>query len=292
MNLINFKYFLFYFVSIIKSISYSKLKYRINSAFRKTDRSIFILGLGPSLKEDIPFLKPESSLVDYFGVNNFVNSNFFIIFKPKYYLLLDPVYWRNPTNQENIRTRKIFFDSINSKTTWNLTLFFPCTANLNYLRKFVKNPLIKLKLFNSVGIPTVNSPFYYKLMDTQLFAPNGDNVLIHAIYLSMVLGYDPIYLVGADASWHEYLFLNQKSNELSIKMSHFDKTEHTIRYIDDLQTKPANMAWKFEFLYKTFNSFQVVSDYAAYKKIKIYNCSSFSWIDSFERKKVKEINFE
>lgn len=292
MNINNIKYLPLYFISIFKSFLYSKFKYKINSGFIKNGRSIFIIGLGPSLKKDILFLKPDSPLVDYFGVNNFVNSKYFIGFKPKYYLLIDPAYWRNPSHQENISFRKAFFDSINSKTTWNLTLFFPCTANLNYLKKFVKNPLIKLKLFNSVGIPTVNSAFYYKLMDTQLFAPNGDNVLIHSIYLSMVLGYDPIYLLGVDASWHEYLRINQKSNELNIKMNHFDESNNIIRYTDDLKTKPADMVWMFEFLYKTFNSFKVVSDYADYKKIKIYNCSSFSWVDSFERKNIKKINCE
>ena len=108
----------------------------------------------------------------------------------------------------------------------------------------------------------------------------------------MVLGYDPIYLLGADASWHEYLHINQNSNELTIKMNHFDKSSNTIRYVDDLKTKRADIVWMFEFLYKTFNSFKVVSDYADYKKIKIYNCSSFSWVDSLERKDIKKINCE
>lgn len=286
----DFKHFPYYIIAAVKSITYSKFKYRIKAIKRNYDRINLILGTGPSLKEDLNMLPLNDLNIDYFCVNDFMLSNDFERIKPQYYLLLDPLYWRDSISSDGKERRKSVIEALNKKTKWDLTLFLPSSANIKYFNSIVTNSYISIKLYNHVGIPFVNSHLYYKLMDTQLFAPNGDNVIIHAIYLSLNLGYKTSCMLGVDASWHELLILDQKNNTLKIKMTHFDKIDDANQlFQDDLKTKQANMTWIMNFLNKTFSSFQLIADYASYRNHKVYNCSKFSWIDSFERKRASDI---
>ena len=54
--------------------------------------------------------------------NEFVNSDYYEVIQPKYYVFLDPAYWRKTdvktVNDEMAQT----FKNLNEKTTWQLTI--------------------------------------------------------------------------------------------------------------------------------------------------------------------------
>ena len=120
-----------------------------------------------------------------------------------------------------------------------------------------------------------------------LAAPSGANVLSHAIYLSVMLGYRSVRVIGANASWHENLIIDQHSNDLHIEMKHHDGVTLVKRYQDDQQNIPANISWTFMFLAKTFDSFDQVAAFASKQGVSVVNKSSFSYIDSFSRTNCK-----
>lgn len=284
------KDFPFYLIALMRSIKFSRLRHRIKPTIKSNAKASIVIGTGPSLANDLVHLPFNNASVDYFCVNDFAKSDYFELIKPRNYILLDRAFWGNPTSVINLNMRNSIFEALNNKTFWPLTLYFPSAAKKSYLKSLILNKNITIAFYNYVGVPHVNSWLYYKLIDTQLFAPPGDNVMVHAVYLSMILGYDPIYFLGVDASWHEYLILDQKDNILKIKMKHFDEVTEIIKYQDEMKTKPSSMAETMKFLFKTFSAFQVLGDYARYKKYRVYNCSSYSWIDSFERQNLKDID--
>ena len=278
-----------YGAALLKSLVHSRIRYKVVPDRENQERTMILVGLGPSLKTDIESLPPKDPRVDFFGVNDLASKELYTRLRPKHYVLLDPMYWRNPTSSENLDARKEFFQALNRNTDWNIRLFVPCYANHDYVRTFISNPKIDIAGYNAVGIPYVNSDIYLRLLDLQVLAPHGDNVLIHAIYLSILLGYGEIYFIGANASWHEYLGVNQENNEVRIRMEHFDGKEEYAQYQDDEMRIPGNMAWTMGFIHRTFLSFEVVAGFAKYRDAKVYNASSFSWIDAFDRRPLPKL---
>ena len=246
-----------------------------------------VLGNGPSLKRDLIRVREEKLNTEFFAVNYFANSSEFGALRPKNYVFLDPQFWRDGFPQEIVDRRNLLFSIINDLTTWSMVIYFPCRCNIKQLEKLFDNTNIKVCLYNSEGIPFLSSKFYYFLMKFGLAAPSGANVLSHAIYLSVMLGYRSVRVIGANASWHENLIIDQHSNDLHIEMKHHDGVTLVKRYQDDQQNIPANISWTFMFLAKTFDSFDQVAAFASKQGVSVVNKSSFSYIDSFSRTNCK-----
>ena len=144
-------------VSVIKVIIYSKFVVKIKN-IKSENTKCHILGNGPSLKDnllnDLDLLKSE----ELFVVNDFANSEFYELLKPKYYVLADPVFWDQGIYQDFHDEGVLVLDSILNKTTWPMYLIIPNEA---YKKKIFQTKILTRKM--SSQLLHVALLFYVKL---------------------------------------------------------------------------------------------------------------------------------
>jgi hypothetical protein len=248
------------------------------------NKRIVILGNGPSLNDTFKnrsnFLKNS----DLLCVNAFSLSEYFTLWKPKYYLLADPQFWiESPIQGQNVHTDSVL-DSIISKTNWDLFLFMPYEARKHkvFLNKVKQNPKVRLCFYNNTTV-TGYKWFYRLCYRLQLGIPRPQNVLIPALILSVNIGIKEIYLTGADHSWHENIIINDQ-NTLCFIDKHFYPDKPEPRAVKDIFTgEKIHIHDIFESLTIAFKNYHIISDYAKYRGVNIYNASEKSYIDAFER---------
>tara|TARA_Y100000766_G_C18912776_1_gene609303 strand:- start:4253 stop:5143 length:891 start_codon:yes stop_codon:yes gene_type:complete len=269
----------------ILKLNNSKSLFFLNRLDAKKSDCIYVLGNGPSLKNDISYLPKNKT---YFCVNNFSTNKEYEILKPKYYLFLDDYFFSDNAHQDWINQRSKTFSDINNKTDWGMTIFYPSWVNQRTIKKHINNKHIK---FVSLRIGEFNSSskqINRLFFNTGLFGPSQVNVLIYAVYISIWLKTSKIIILGADTSFHNDFSVDQSTNQLFMDFRHFN---------DDTQKKPLmknpekiNPFTIFEIMdtcTKTFQAHDMLEFFASTNSIKIYNASSFSLIDSYERLSLK-----
>jgi len=250
----------------------------------------FVLGNGPSLKNETEsgydYLKNQ----EIFCVNDFVKSELFEKVKPKYYVIADPGNWSPVNTEEGLNARNSLFEAIVSKTTWPLIMYVPFQAKDYLETKFIKNKNIHLKFFNvsASNFKDLAVLFTYSI---GVCMPRAQNVLIAALYLAIYNEYKKIILLGADHSWHETLALDEKNNVCMRSTYFFDKSAADLKpWYKDYDYKDVwNMPDLFQALGLMFQGYWSIKDYASFECADIYNASSNTYIDAFKRVKLSEI---
>ena len=91
----------------------------------------------------------------------------------------------------------------------------------------------------------------------------------------------------------EDIRVDQTTNELFSIDTHFynNKQVYSDKKLFDAKRGRIRSDWKLhEYIYafgKMFENFYDLSLYAQYKGLKVYNASEYSWVNSFERKKIQ-----
>ncbi len=282
---INITLFVNTIISLLKVAFLSSFSVKLPLAKKK---SCVILGNGPSLKESLEQNLELLKKHDLICVNNFAYSDYFEILKPQYYVLLDPLYFAY--DDKTIENRESITASIEKFKTisWPIVFLLPVKAKKSYLVNSIltNNKNIAIYYFNYVVIEGF-AKFRHFVFKKELGMPQCQNVLSASLFLSINLGYQEIYLLGADHSWHEQ-FSIQKNNKILIEVSHFyDKPNEKKVVRGEIAEDTNNVAKFFLSLYKAFRAFDVIKQYADYRNIKVYNASSKSYIDSFEKKNLQ-----
>ena len=262
---------------MIKSRCYGKPK--------KTHKGeeMVILGNGPSLKETLEksfsFLEGKIKIC----VNSFVLTEEFEKLKPEYYVFADPGFFTDNPIQRVKEVREKVIEELISKTKWEMTVFIP-SRNMAFIQLSEKNQFIKVKLYNNTkvtGFPSFRNYYYRK----NLGMPPPQNVIIPSIILACLIGFEKIFIVGADHSWHENIFLDS-NNKLYMYDPHFWNAEGERKLIPLVSINTYEDTTLKEFfasIVKVHTSYELIKDYAQKRKIKIYNASAKSFIDTFER---------
>ncbi len=256
----------------------------------KTDKMILI-GNGPSLKESIELYKDEILRYDRLVVNFFALSDQYEVIRPNYYLFVDPAFFDIPDNQRDTISRLI--DSIVNKTTWKMRLCAPFgVENTRLAKALTKNANIEFLYFFS-GEREIGDTPLYEAWDRNLICPPNRNSLNVGLYLSLYWGYKETYLIGVDMSSLEDIRVDQQTNELFSIDTHFynNKQVYSDKKLFDAKRGRIRSDWKLhEYIYafgKMFENYYDLSKYAEYKGLKVYNASEYSWINCFERKKLR-----
>lgn len=239
-----------------------------------------ILGNGPSLndslKNELEFLKN----IELYCVNNFASYPIFEELRPQNYVLLDPAFYQySPKNNGH----KIVENTIHSfeKTVWPMNVFLPTSAKKSYLVEQLKaNTFINIYYFNYTIIKGFKS-WNHILYNLNLGMPQCQNILAAALFVGIQRKHTHIYLFGGDHSWHEELRL--ENNELTSKETHFYQTNSKVDKISDKPASVNKMYKIFQSLSKAFFSYEALADYAKSNRVKIYNASTKSYIDTFEK---------
>lgn len=258
-------------------------------ALEKRFDEVCVLGNGPSLRKDRHVIRKLSKKKDFVCVNNFCDDELYQELKPKLYVFLDAYFFTEKVHPDWVVRRDKTFSTIDKETGWAMTIVVPSVADVSILKKSIKNKNIKIIKINT---QPYRADKYSKkigvLFNSGVYGPPQINVLIYAIYLTIILKYKKIHIFGADLSFHNDVNVDQCNNDLFIKFRHFNEEDK----VELLRKNPDKInKWKMGELLdlsaQTFYAHEVMYGYAESKGIEIFNCSDFSLIDAYPRKNLK-----
>ena len=253
-----------------------------------------ILGNGPSLNEAIKYLSVIRQGRDVFCVNFFAMTDYYSDIKPSHYVLFDNGFWIDDVPDKMSQKRDELFDKIEKTTDWPMVIFVPHAAKASRTwssRSNFSNLNISMCYYNIASIGSVNTYSYlnYLLYKYNVGIPFAVNVLMPTILLAINFGYKKTFLFGADHSWHENIFVGS-DNVLYIKHEHFydQRVTASPRFSGDGRKK-YKIHEIFNIFSQVFKGHILLEEYARQRGAKIYNASSKSCIDAYERIAVTDI---
>lgn len=259
---------------------------RTISQLEKQHATLFILANGPSLKSDIEKYKEKFSESDLLVVNQFCQSEYFTIFKPRIYLLVDPKYFDEESAvEDNWKPRiKAVKDVMRDIVNWDMYLVLPYVQRNSDVAKIAhQNKHIKVLFYNNR--PSRSEADLMFLLSRNMIAPPSASVVNVATYLGVYWRYGMTILIGADTSSHCMMVVDQQTNEMFLEEEHFYGKVRRPFYLNNEGTIRATAADWLDMAARVFRGYQKVVKMAKYMGVQLFNASSNSWIDSIERYK-------
>lgn len=249
--------------------------YGINKQ-KKTQRNrCFVLGNGPSLDDVLrnKLYCQELLESDCVVTNRFANTEYYKMIKPRYYILLDPVFSDEKTIS-NDKTIKSIYENFHL-TDWKMILFVKKSDNIRIIKRMINNPNITVVNFNATKIVGY-SWFQNICYKYNLGIPSSRNVIISALQLMINLGYKNIYLYGAEFSWTKTIDVDPRNNKVFLNNKHFYANKEIL-----YQEKGWYRSYLI-FVAEMLDGLYQVEKYAKYSDVLIKNRSKGSFIDAFE----------
>ncbi|MDH5325756.1 MAG: hypothetical protein OEZ68_10485 [Gammaproteobacteria bacterium] len=247
-------------------------------------RECIILGNGPSLSIDLVNNPGLCAGKDIVCVNYFALSEIYEEIMPNHYVVLDPDIWDDNLKQ-GVEDRDKFIEYMCSKTKWELNFFIPVEARRSKVfSKLSTNSNININLYNRTpvdGFGWLVNGIYKR----GLGMPRPYNVLVASIFLAINMGYEKVYFVGADHSWHEDILVG-KDNVLYVRQHHFyDDAENVVLtpFFNAGDKGVFDMHQVFSGWAKLYYSYKLLRHFADKSGVSVLNASSKSYIDSFDR---------
>lgn len=252
----------------------------------KKNTDVFILGNGPSLIQDIESHIDNLKTFDVMMVNQALTSDIAFSIRPKYYMLMDALYWTtkyDPTiDKEYLLWWKGEIKKLESaflNIDWHMTLFVPHQVYM--LRDEhaieINNPWVKICEFNLISLHTF-SKLEKIIFSNNMGVPSHNNVLISAICCCLSMKYQNVYLVGADSNWHIQINVD-KNNRVFFNEKHF------YRKCDKKNYSHHSVSIHFRTIYDVLSAYDRLSSLGFH----IYNLSSHSMIDAFPRDTLENV---
>jgi hypothetical protein len=256
---------------------------------RKNHDEIIILGNGPSLNEFLNQHRDFLQNKDILAVNHFADTEIYQHIKPVYYLINVPEFWINNVDKDVLVNRNKLINNIIDKTNWQMNLILGAGARQSDIWQNIvtKNKNIKLYYINPVPVEGFRR-FRYFCYRKNCGMPRPHNVLIPSLIAAINMDFKKIYIAGADHSWLPEIFVAD-DNTVYLTQRHF-YDEKTARP-DVMKKMGKNKRKLHEILHKFMLSFQAyfdINDYAKSRKSAIYNLTKGSYIDAFQRLKIKK----
>jgi hypothetical protein len=269
-------------VSIMKIAALSRPAPSLPKANTK---KCIVLGNGPSLRKALDSSHQHFEGTSLIAVNGFALSGDYMRLRPRYYVLLDPGIW----NGEQVWIDNMV-KAIADNTSWELHVMIPRQAKRSKRMDILtKNRNIQIHYLNYVVYKGWNVPGYF-FWKRNLAMPQCHNVLVAALFLAINFGYKEIELAGADHNWHETLAMTE-NNILSLKHIHFYDKEERISYQPFYKGAASKETFRIDEIFYSwahvFYGYWRIKEYADYLGTQIFNISDPSYVDAFERKKLK-----
>ena len=272
------------------SLLYRPLFYQIQFQHFRNDfthlvknRKLCLLGNGPSfslIEENIDKLKGY----DFCAVNWSVNTDVFVVLKPKMLVMVDMIFWMQP----ELEKIKKAWDNI-QRIDWDIQIFLPYNFPNNMKKNFEVNKHVKVcRYANNSWEPETKKAKRFKmwLYKKGFISPNGTNVSIAAIYTSILNGYKEINLLGVEHSWMHDIKVTDDNKVVLIDRHYYGDTEHIWC---DYDGKPIKLVDFLSSQLATFTGHMYLQDFANYMNVKIINRTEGSYIDAYEKKNFKSL---
>ncbi len=269
--------------SVIRIVFLSKLRLDLSSK-GKENSEILVLGNGPSLQDDLQNYPQFTKGKDLVCVNHFPKTPLYEKLKPVIYITGAPDLWLDDIEEKYVEQSKELFDAMRQKTNWPLSLYIPYEAkkHMRWQKQLEENSHISIIFYNNIPIEGWKV-FNYWCFKKNLGMPRPHNVMIPCFMISLALGYQKIYIIGADHSWLPEITVTD-TNEVLISQKHFYDRE-TVRG-EPLDKRGKGKRTLPEILHKfmtAFSGYFVIEEYAKYKGVKILNATKGSFIDAFQK---------
>ena len=211
----------------------------------------FIVCTGPSLSiSDVEKLKEEFT----FGVNTIANAFDQTTWRPTYYVCVD----------------KYCFDSYISDIYNKYNVLYTKAAFLHHkIAKEIRDPSIYRCLIHYGNHK--KKPVYNKIRysdDISICCYDGFTVTNMAIQIAIYMGFQKIYLIGADCNYH--------IPQLHFTETHLDNTLKNADWVDDM-------------VMKSLEGYKSIRIFAKSKNVEIYNVTRGGMLEIFERKNLDEV---
>ena len=242
--------------------------------------SIVIMGNGPSLRDTMRDFPDVLSSVPTMAVNFAALAPEFQQLKPRFYLMVDPVFFDKNPHENVIRLREAF-----AQINWKMTLFVPRSARRRC--ENLKSEFVDIQYFNPVGVEGFQwfEDWAYR---SGRAMPRPRNVLIPAIMIAIRLGFGQIYIAGADHSWHQSLAVDNLNRVFSAPVHYYkDNAAESQR----IATAYSDLAIHeiFYSYYIAFRAYYTLRRFARRSGVDIYIATPQSFIDAFERRSLCDL---
>lgn len=238
----------------------SKNIVRRNSAFNNihAGERCFVIGTGPSLRtltgDQIEKLRSEV----VFGVNSLYKSDVASTLVPKYYTLIDNLYWESES--------------------WS-------SAFAEVVEKYATNPPVFITdprarhIVDNLDLKTPSVYIYSKKYPTKQMSAEitgniyaAMNCITYSILVAMYMGFKEVYILGCDYN----AFCSAGSGHC------YDDKE-------ELKDNPYNLAFYLKFYWITTEFHYLVSKLAKEKGVNVVNLTPGSLLDAYPRMHIGEV---
>ena len=250
---------------------------------RAEERSLIVMGNGPSLRKTINEDFEILMKADRMAVNFAANAPDFFTLKPQHYVLADPHFFNGFSTDENVKN---LWKNL-CRADWPLTLHIPVKFRNRRPEGIVFPANISFEYFNL----TPGEGFGWLtrfLYDRRLATPRPRNVMIPAIMEGLAMGYTRIWLVGADHTWLHTLNVDDKNRVVSVQ-PHFykDSPEELDRVAEEY--KGYHLHDILQSMTIAFRSYHQLEYYAVKKGVEIFNATEGAMIDAFKRRPLRDL---
>lgn len=241
------------------------------------DGPLVILANGPSLNQTIDRHLDLLRRTDTMSVNFAPLADVYDVIRPKYHVMADPLFFTavKAANVEALYGRLLAVE-------WPLTVFVPRQFAASVSAALAANANIKVRKFNFIGAGGFRW-LRNLLYDKRLAMPRPRNVLVPALMCGLWMGYDPVYVVGADHSWMKTISVDEDNNVISVQPHFYKDDEREQRRVDT-----AYRAYRLDQIVESFaiafRSYHTLADYARHARKTVYNSTPDSFIDAFPRR--------
>lgn len=246
------------------------------------DRRLIVCGNGPSLGKQMQEERYVFQMNDVLCVNIFSATEYFFIIKPKYYCMIDPDCFADPTTIPVDERKKVDAAWAGlERADWDMELILPrFFRKSKYLQERVRKLSINVRYLNLLtfsGWKFLQDYFLKK----QLCGPEAQTVLIAAVYYGICKGYKEIVLLGAESNWFKEMEVDEE-NQVYVNDSHYYGEKNKRRLIAAGGRNPC-VAEALESDARAFRNYMFLAAYATKRKCVIYNATPNSLVDAFSR---------
>ena len=245
--------------------------------------SAVILGNGPSLAEDLPRLieRGEHRTKDVMAVNYFALDDRFGVVRPAYYVLSDPMFFRDSACRDRVAE---LYRVLNEKVTWPMNLYvqYYNPEHFDY-RAALPNPNIRIVRFHTQVYRGFRSVEFW-LFRRGLGSANFGTVVQVCEYIALLLGYKTLELYGVDHTLLDGLCVDDENRLCRADGHYYDDALATPKPIfQKVPHRPYTMSVYLAEVAELFRGHEVLRDYARSLGARIINRTRGSMIDSYER---------
>lgn len=241
-----------------------------------------VLGNGPSLARELPGLLERTGDRDFMAVNFFALDERFTLLRPAYYVLSDPMFFRESAFRDRVAG---LYRAMNERVSWPMTLYvqYYNPERFDY-RAVLPNPLIRIVPFHTYMYRGFCSVEFW-LFRRGLGSANFGTVVQVGEYVALLLGYRRVELYGVDHTLLEGLCVDGRNRLCRADRHYYDAgapaaPQPVFRKVPPV---PYTMASYLAEVAELFRGHEVLRDYAASLGVRIVNCTRGSMIDAYER---------